>query len=564
MNVKKTTTMIFKTKNYSNAKHPAGNGKKLGHYQLRKTLKHSLRIPSKEIKTTEWIEADSHRNLLWINGQLRRMDDVPLAERQQLVEQIMATASEDVLGAEELAAARNSRTKYKDKLKRAIKNEEYPQAKAGLEAAYNVQGVADIQNLIAPLESSEMKRKAQKITMVRQFLELHNQIEQANKPKVQQNRAVIQESFFKFPSRNEVENITPEEFIGHIQGFYSKCFPDNPILAIAFHGDESTKGNHYDDHPHIITSMKNRKTGEYDLIQQQRKLVNSWIKKNYPDKKPLPLKMNHDQSKLFGGYFQEIFYAYTNAKLLKNKPIEAKIKEKTQENNEWNRELDLEASKPKSERTYSLYRKMLEENSTLKYEIENLTYEKDKLIIEKDTLTLEKEKIVDGIRQAAQKEQAIMISLNKTKENYFNLRDDLIAEQQRQKILKQVIEQDEEKSGRLYSEIQHMTRQVEDLDKHMKQANSRLQEMQNTIMREFTSLVENLTGFIQAAFDKIGQNKAKYSRGVAENYERIYDSDLTSDMSITAEALKMIDEVEDKTDSTGYITNKIKRKLLRP
>ncbi len=207
---------------------------------------------------------------------------------------------------------------------------------------------------------------------------------------------------------------------------------------------------------------------------------------------------------------------------------------------------------------------MLEENTKLKYEIENLTYEKEKLAIEKETLTLEKEKIVNGIRQAAQKKQAVMISLNKTKENYFNLRDDLIAEQQRQKILKQVIEQDEEKSGRLYSEIQHMTRQVEDLDKHMKQANSRLQEMQNTIMREFTSLVENLTGFIQAAFDKIGQNKAKYSRGVAENYERIYDSDLTSDMSITAEALKMIDEVEDKTDSTGYITNKIKRKLLRP
>lgn len=141
---------------------------------------------------------------------------------------------------------------------------------------------------------------------------------------------MIQEAFFKFPSKNEVEGILPEKRIDLIRSFYNNIFPEHPIHFVVLHGDEDADLTEHSDHPHIFISTKNSKTGRYDLRDTQIKRVNAYLKKYRPGTNPIGEKPDFLESQLLFGYLQDMFYAYTNNTLLKETPYRAKKHEKTE------------------------------------------------------------------------------------------------------------------------------------------------------------------------------------------------------------------------------------------
>ena len=356
MNGKKITSMIFKTLNYTNEikkKSTNGHG---GRRQLFKSLRHSLRIPASQPKKLEWFDEQSHLNLIWLpETGTTRLDDYPKEQREALLAKITDEAEAPTVVKDNRAELLEARTKLKNKVKNASKKETDDGSILAFQNILNVKGIADTEQLMSDFALFDIKRKNQKLDTVRKFLECHNEIESGPKPIIRKNQAVIQEAFFKFPSKNEVSGVSAEGRIELIKGFYQQVFPEYPIHFIVLHGDEDINKTDHSDHPHLFISTKNSKTGRYDLRETQIKKVNAYLKKHRPGTDPIGETPDFLESQLLFGYLQDMFYAYTNNRLLKNTPYYAKKHEKTEGHMNTLRHINGEAKKPKSERAFNLY-----------------------------------------------------------------------------------------------------------------------------------------------------------------------------------------------------------------
>lgn len=356
MNDKKITSMIFKTLNYTNEIKKASTNGHGGRRQLFKSLRHSLRIPASEPKKLEWFDEQSSLNLIWLpETGTTKLDDYPKEQREALLSKIADEAEAPTIVKNNRAELLEARTKLKNKVKSASKKEIDNGSIVAFQNILNVKGVVDAERLLSDLDQFEIKRKAQKLDTARKFLECHNEIERGPKALIRKNQAVIQEAFFKFPSKNEVSGVSPEARINLIKDFYQQVFPDYPIHFIVLHGDEDVNLKDHSDHPHIFISTKNSKTGRYDLRETQIQKVNSYLKKYRPETEPISNTPDFLESQLLFGYLQDMFYAYTNNRLLKSTPYFAKKNEKTEEYMNTLRNINGEAKKPKSERAFNLY-----------------------------------------------------------------------------------------------------------------------------------------------------------------------------------------------------------------
>lgn len=341
----KSTTMLYKRLNFS-----VSTLKKLG-----KSLKHSLRVHSKEEKKIQWDEDLSNKNIFIVNGK-----PVPMNEASalsfikdtltpfHLVNRSKEQRKEDV----------ETKGKYKYKIKKIIKDEAGQPIAAYLDNLIDRGDYIDGEQVKEDFEAFEVSRKAQKLKSVQNYIDLHNTITQAEKP-LDGRKTVIQEAFFKFPMHNQVD-LPAEFYVSAIQDFYAKYFPDYNVLLTVYHGDELEGGKKkVGDHPHIFIDCKNKRTGEYDLTEQQAVLANKVIKHLEFFKSYTPVntkQQTYQESQIIGEALQELFYKHINKKFkTENISLVANRLEQTQENLELRKKIRLESKKAKENRAFNLY-----------------------------------------------------------------------------------------------------------------------------------------------------------------------------------------------------------------
>ena len=385
----KSTTMLYKRLNFS-----ISTIKKLG-----KSLKHSLRVHSKEEKKTQWDEDLSHSNIFIVNGKRVPMNEASALSFIKdtltpfhLVNRSKEQRKEDV----------ETKGKYKYKIKKIIKDEAGQPIAAYLDELIDRSDYIDGEQVKEDFEAFEVSRKAQKLKSVQNYIDLHNTITQAEKP-LDGRKTVIQEAFFKFPMHNQVD-LPAEFYVSAIQDFYAKYFPDYNVLLTVYHGDELEGGKKkVGDHPHIFIDCKNKRTGEYDLTEQQAVLANKVIKhvgffKGYT---PVNTKQQtYQESQIIGEALQELFYKHINKKFkTESIPLVANRLDQTQESLELRKKIRLESKKAKEDRAFNLYTMRQEQ-------LENTENKLREVIIEFENKQQTKSSIDQEIRQGQQ------ISLN--------------------------------------------------------------------------------------------------------------------------------------------------------
>ena len=341
----KSTTMLYKRLNFS-----VSTLKKLG-----KSLKHSLRVHSKEEKKIQWDEDLSHSNIFIVNGKPVTMNEASALSFIKdtltpfhLVNRSKEQRKEDV----------ETKGKYKYKIKKIIKDEADQPIAAYLDELIDRSDYIDGEQVKEDFEAFEVSRKAQKLKSVQSYIDLHNTITQAEKP-LDGRKTVIQEAFFKFPMHNQVD-LPAEFYVSAIQDFYAKYFPDYNVLLTVYHGDELEGGKKkVGDHPHIFIDCKNKRTGEYDLTEQQAVLANKVIKHVEFFKSYTPVntkQQTYQESQIIGEALQELFYKHINKKFkTENIPLVANRLEQTQESLKLRKKIRLESKKAKEDRAFNIY-----------------------------------------------------------------------------------------------------------------------------------------------------------------------------------------------------------------
>ena len=361
----KSTTMLYKRLNFS-----VSTIKKLG-----KSLKHSLRVHSKEEKKIQWDEDLSHNNIFIVNGKPVLMNEASALSFIKdtltpfhLVNRSKEQRKEDV----------ETKGKYKYKIKKIIKDEAGQPIAAYLDNLIERGDYIDGEQVKEDFEAFEVSRKAQKLKSVQNYIDLHNTITQAEKP-LDGRKTVIQEAFFKFPMHNQVD-LPAEFYVSAIQDFYAKYFPDYNVLLTVYHGDELEGGKKkVGDHPHIFIDCKNKRTGEYDLTEQQAVLANKVIKNVEFFKSYTPVntkQQTYQESQIIGEALQELFYKHINKKFkTENISLVANRLEQTQENLELRKQIRLESKKAKEDRAFNLYTMRQEQLENTENKLEEVTIE---------------------------------------------------------------------------------------------------------------------------------------------------------------------------------------------
>ena len=539
--------MIFKTLNYTNEikkKSTNGHG---GRRQLFKSLRHSLRIPASQPKKLEWFDEQSHLNLIWIPeiGTIK-LNDYPKEKREALLAKIADEAEAPTVVKNNRAELLEARTKLKNKVKNASKKETDEGSILAFQNILNVSGIADTEQLLSDLDQFDIKRKSQKLGTARQFLDCHNEIERGPKPLLKKNQAVIQEAFFKFPARNEVKGISPEKRIDLIKDFYQAAFPNYPIHFIVLHGDEDADLTEHSDHPHLFISTRNSKTGRYDLRETQIKLVNAYLDKVRPGTDHISEKPDYLESQLLFGYLQDMFYAHTNNRLLKNTLYRAQKHEKTQEHMNKLRHINREARKPKSEREFSLYQQVKEKRKQAQKQAAEAKDYTQKAKQYVSTQISKAEQAKKSAKEAAERQR---LAEQATAEEY----EQADAYRRRSAISQQAIANNNTESARIRAEI------------------AKEQATLELFRTNLSTLIDGVVGWIGELFaDRRKEIQDKFLKQAQSAYERVSANDRTEEQKYkkTAEAevdsqLTVLDKYQELFPNIPK-AHQVKRMIIKP
>lgn len=351
MNELKNTTMLWKRMNYS-AQH--GRVKKTaGLSQLKSSLNHSLRTVMK--KELEFNQDLSHRNFIIHNNKIIRLDSIKLEDRQNLVNEIMSSVQSDVGTHEGLSKLKDDRSKYAYKLKKLLSKADEPEPlKTLLTSILEAQNSTLSPSLVDQVDAIGVKRANDKKKAIGTYIELHNEVIAAGNNSLHKSKTVVQECFFKFPTRNNVNEVKPIDYLRIIHDFHKKYLPAYEIKTCVFHGDEvlSESQMNIGVHPHIFISGKNSNTGKYDLVQAQLDLVNRYLKTKG---EPVIENNSFKASQKIGETYQRLVYGYVNKRLKEfGYNIEASIHEKTKEHKEKLEAIAKDAHKAKIMRGFNL------------------------------------------------------------------------------------------------------------------------------------------------------------------------------------------------------------------
>lgn len=327
MNDLKNTTMLWKRMNYSAQRGKVKNTPGLS--QLKSSLDHSLRLVMK--KELEFNLDLSDRNFILQNNKLVRLDSLTLEDRQAIVDEIMKSVQNDLDIHQDISKLKDDRSKYAHKLKKLLIKEDEPEAiKTLIKRILEAHNSKLLPSLIDEVDFIGVRRANDKKNAIGRYVELHNKIIAIGNNSLHKSKTVVQECFFKFPARNNIDEIKPVDYVRIIYDFHKRYLSDYEIKACVFHGDEVSSLEQIDNgvHPHIFISGKNSKTGQYDLVQAQLDLVNRYLKS-----KGEPAKANNSfkASQTIGESYQRLVYEYVNKRLSNfGYGIEASIHEKTE------------------------------------------------------------------------------------------------------------------------------------------------------------------------------------------------------------------------------------------
>lgn len=539
--------MIFKTLNYTNEikkKSTNGHG---GRRQLFKSLRHSLRIPASQPKKLEWFDEQSHLNLIWLpETGTTILDDYPKEQREALLAKIADEAEAPTMVKNNRAELLEARTKLKNKVKNASKKETDDGSILAFQNILNVKGIADTEQLLSDLALFDIQRKNQKLDTVRKFLECHNEIESGPKPIIRKNQAVIQEAFFKFPSKNEVSGVGAEGRIDLIKGFYQQVFPEYPIHFIVLHGDEDVDLKDHSDHPHLFISTKNSKNGRYDLRETQINKVNTYLKKHRPGTELIGETPDFLESQLLFGYLQDMFYAYTNNRLLKNTPYYAKKHEKTEGHMNTLRYINGEAKKPKSERAFNLY----ELAKIKREEAEN-------------ALNLAQEKKQEATHYVHKAQKYVKAQLTKA--------EDAI---ERQRLAEQATAEEHEQAAsyRRSSDSYKQTIATRAVERDKIQAEIASSRAELKLYKtNLSSLLDGIVSWIEEVFSARRQDiQEKFLEQARHAFERVRENDKTVNKSYTKKAESEVDQQLEILDKYSDIfpdlpvAREVRRRIIKP
>lgn len=554
MSGKKTVSMIFKTLNYTNEikkKSTNGHG---GRRQLIKSLRHSLRIPASTPKQLEWLNEQSHLNLIWLpETGVIKLDDFSEEHREELLSRITDEAELPTVVNDNRSELLELRTKLKNKVKNASKQETNEATISAFQKILNVQGVAEIDELLTAIAQFEIRRKSQKLSTARQFLECHNEIERGPKPLIRKNQAVIQEAFFKFPSKNQVEGLSAEQRIKLIKDFYGIVFPDYPIHFVVLHGDEDADLTDHSDHPHIFISTKNSKTGRYDLRETQINKVNSYLKKHRPGTIPISEKPDFLESQLLFGYLQDMFYSFTNNRLLKATPYFARKNSKTERYANTLRFINDESRKAKSEREFSLYQLIKEKRSRAAQDLEQA-----------------QRQAAEAKEYTHKAKQYVSVQIAKAKDARESARD----AEQRQKLAEEATEEEYQRAAayqrRSDSFIQSLHKSSVQYDRMQDDIEKKRKQLK-LFKTNLTDLIDGIMQWLDEFFqDKKQDLQELCLERARQAYARIRENDESSDGIFVRQAEEAIDQQLGFLDEYGTALPElpkaleIKRKIIKP
>jgi len=407
-------------------------------------------------KELEFNQELSNRNFIIHNNKMIRLDSLTLEDRQNLVNEIMSSVQSDIGTHEDLSKLKDDRSKYAYKLKKLLAKADEPEALKTL-----ITGVLEAQDstlspsLVDQVDSIGVKRANDKKKAIGTYIELHNEIIAAGNNSLHKSKTVAQECFFKFPTRNNINEVKPVDYLRIIHDFHKKHLPEYEIKTCVFHGDEVLSKDQINNgvHPHIFISGKNSKTGQYDLVQAQLNLVNRYLKsKGEPEIKNSSFKA----SQKIGETYQRLVYEYVNKRLKEfGYNIEASVHEKTKEHKEKLEAIAKDANKAKIMRNFNLLsqtqsaiadaqkqmqeikpileekrtdnKRLQEQNESLKTEIKDNTKTIKKQTQQIDNGTKELKTLDDRYRKTLNNYQKLEDAINKSNETYQAIQDVDIA-----------------------------------------------------------------------------------------------------------------------------------------
>ncbi|BBR39250.1 hypothetical protein WP3W19E03_17750 [Aeromonas veronii] len=367
MNVK-NTTMLWKRMNYS-----AQTGrvnKTAGLSQLKTSLNHSLRTVMK--RELEFNQALANRNYIILDNKIFQLDKLSIEQRQKIVNDILGDIHDDISAHRDKTQLKDDRAKYAYKLKKMLTKTDEPENFKCLVSTVLEAKEAIDPTLINNLTSMGLKRVNDKKNAISTYIALHNEIISASNNSLHRSKTVLQECFFKFPARNKISEVKPADYLKIIHGFHRKNFPNYPIKACVFHGDEVVSQDQINNgvHPHIFISGKNAKTGKYDLIKSQLDFVNEHLK---AAGEPEIYENSYNSAQKIGETYQKIVYEHVNKKLKEfGYSIEASIHEKTAEHKAKIEKIKQDENKAKIFRNFNLLSQTEEEIKKRKSETAEL------------------------------------------------------------------------------------------------------------------------------------------------------------------------------------------------
>jgi len=256
------TTMIYRHVNYRKRA------------TFKKSLMHSLRLKSNELKPNEWIEQLADKNWVFTEGNPKgfKLNEQSEEVRSAFVSKLI---SDEFAPKQVPASVKSNYKKYEYKLNKKIRS---VMSSGDEHLACQLTLIRDqkLENYREIIESIDgVKRRNQLLKMLDTYMNLSKQVEGSEDGR----SAKIHEAFFKFPHRHGVV-VEPQRMAECIKSFYEKHLPDYPIRLLVVHDDERSIDMETGTHPHIFLSTKNSNTGMRDLCSSLKKVVGKYLSAN--------------------------------------------------------------------------------------------------------------------------------------------------------------------------------------------------------------------------------------------------------------------------------------------
>lgn len=280
----------------------------------------------------------------------------------------------DVLSNEKKKQLTRERTLLKSKLKKWIDNEKTQEEEKEIfqkvlkdieeEKEFNKKNIDDFLNIKNKiLKRNDKKKVLEKVTDFDVLIGSKNRNFQL---KIQSSEVI-----FKIPDHNKI-NVKSKHWKEIIQDYIKDNYPDNRLLYAAIHLDENEKNSH----AHVSISGYNSKTKDYDMPDQEMKILNLHMSGEYPFKDKKWRELTEEQRQKHGEIYQDYIFNFMNEKLKEygySVKFEKKTKEQIEEDN-----YSFTKTKRSADREYNLQNKMNEENKKQEQKLKELKQDRNK------------------------------------------------------------------------------------------------------------------------------------------------------------------------------------------